>query len=87
MDLSQLTLVSGDLSSIPSRRGNSLSTVLLHIRSITEVEDYGMEDVKQIVRNDTTNYKFTADPILSLNIFDAPIATQFTVSAKSAVYS
>ena len=52
-------------------------------RSITEVEDYGMEDVKQLVGNDPTNYKFSADPILSLGHLIAPIATQFTVSAKS----
>ena len=51
-------------------------------RSITEVEDYGIEDVKQIVSNDMTNYPFTADPILSLGHLIAPIATQFTVSAK-----
>ena len=52
-------------------------------RSITEVEDYGMEDVKQLVGNDPTNYKFSADPILSLGHLIAPVATQFTVSAAS----
>ncbi len=51
-------------------------------RSITEVEDYGIEDVKQIVSNDMTNYPFTADPILSLGHLIAPVATQFTVSGK-----
>ena len=29
-------------------------------RSVTEVEDYGVEDIKQIVSNDPTNYPFTA---------------------------
>ena len=38
-------------------------------RSITEVEDYGIEDVKQIVSNDMTNYPFTADPVLNLGHF------------------
>jgi len=52
-------------------------------RSITEVEDYGMEDVKQLVGNDPTNYKFSADPVLGLGHLLAPIATQYTVSAKS----
>ena len=52
-------------------------------RSITEVEDYGMEDVKQLVGNDSTNYKFSADTVLGLGHLLAPIATQYTVSAKS----
>ncbi len=56
-------------------------------RSITEVEDYGMEDVKQIVGNDPTNYKFTADPILNLGHLLAPQSTQYTVSAKSGAAS
>ena len=50
-------------------------------RSVTEVEDYGVEDIKQIVSNDPTNYPFTADPILNLGHLIAPVATQFTVSA------
>ena len=49
-------------------------------RSITEVEDYGMEDVKQLVGNDPTNYKFSADPILNLGHLLAPQSTQYTVS-------
>jgi len=56
-------------------------------RSITEVEDYGIEDVKQLVSNDMTNYPFTADPILSLGHLIAPVATQFTVSAASGAAS
>ena len=56
-------------------------------RSITEVEDYGIEDVKQIVSNDMTNYPFTADPILDLGHLIAPVATQFTVSAASGAAS
>ena len=52
-------------------------------RSITNVEDYGVDDVKQIVGNDVTNYKFSADPVLNLGHLIAPVATQFTVSAKS----
>ena len=52
-------------------------------RSITEVEDYGMDDVKQLVGNDPTNYKFSADAVLGLGHLLAPIATQYTVSAKS----
>ena len=56
-------------------------------RSITEVEDYGMEDVKQLVGNDPTNYKFSADPILSLGHLIAPMATQYTISAKSGAAS
>ena len=62
---------------------NYLLMVLLSNRSITEVEDYGMDDVKQIVSNDPTNYPFTADPILGFGHLIAPVATQFTVSAKS----
>ena len=53
-------------------------------RSVTEVEDYGVEDIKQIVSNDPTNYPFTADPVLGLGHLIAPVATQFTVSAKVA---
>ena len=56
-------------------------------RSITEVEDYGIEDVKQIVSNDMTNYPFTADPILDLGHLIAPIATQYTISAASGAAS
>ncbi len=56
-------------------------------RSITDVEDYGVDDVKQIVGNDTTNYKFSADPVLNLGHLLAPVATQFTVSAKSGAAS
>ena len=56
-------------------------------RSITEVEDYGMEDVKQLVGNDPTNYKFSADAILGLGHLLAPIATQYTISAKSGAAS
>ena len=56
-------------------------------RSITEVEDYGMEDVKQLVGNDPTNYKFSADPILNLGHLLAPQSTQYTVSAKSGAAS
>ena len=56
-------------------------------RSITEVEDYGIEDVKQLVSNDMTNYPFTADPILSLGHLIAPVATQFTISAASGAAS
>ena len=52
-------------------------------RTITNVEDYGVDDVKQIVGNDPTNFKFSADPVLNLGHLIAPIATQFTVSAKS----
>tara|TARA_B100000927_G_scaffold180239_1_gene145176 strand:+ start:1000 stop:8520 length:7521 start_codon:yes stop_codon:yes gene_type:complete len=52
-------------------------------RTITNVEDYGIDDVKQIVGNDPTNFKFSADPVLNLGHLIAPIATQFTVSAKS----
>ena len=52
-------------------------------RSITEVEDYGMDDVKQLVGNDPTNYKFSADAVLGLGHLLAPVATQYTVSAKS----
>ena len=56
-------------------------------RSITEVEDYGVEDVKQLVSNDMTNYPFTADPTLTLGHLIAPVATQFTVSAASGAAS
>ena len=56
-------------------------------RSITEVEDYGMEDVKQLVGNDPTNYKFSADPILNLGHLLAPQSTQYTVSAASGAAS
>ncbi|MBV23250.1 MAG: hypothetical protein CMA53_04040, partial [Euryarchaeota archaeon] len=56
-------------------------------RSITNVEDYGVDDVKQIVGNDPTNYKFSADPVLNLGHLLAPVATQFTVSAKSGAAS
>ena len=56
-------------------------------RSITEVEDYGIEDVKQIVSNDMTNYPFTADPILDLGHLIAPVATQYTISAASGAAS
>ena len=56
-------------------------------RSITDVEDYGVDDVKQIVGNDTTNYKFSADPVLNLGHLLAPVATQFSVSAKSGAAS
>ena len=56
-------------------------------RSITEVEDYGMEDVKQLVGNDPTNYKFSADAILGLGHLLAPVATQYTISAKSGAAS
>ena len=56
-------------------------------RSITEVEDYGIDDVKQLVSNDMTNYPFTADPVLSLGHLIAPIATQFTISAASGAAS
>ena len=56
-------------------------------RSITNVEDYGIDDVKQIVGNDVTNYKFSADPVLNLGHLIAPVATQFTVSAKSGAAS
>ena len=56
-------------------------------RSITEVEDYGMDDVKQLVGNDPTNYKFSADPVLSLGHLIAPMATQYTISAKSGAAS
>ncbi len=56
-------------------------------RSITEVEDYGIDDVKQLVSNDMTNYPFTADPILSLGHLIAPVATQFTISAASGAAS
>ena len=56
-------------------------------RSITEVEDYGMEDVKQIVGNDPTNHPFSADPILNLGHLLAPQSTQYTVSAKSGAAS
>ena len=52
-------------------------------RSINRVEDYGVDDIKQLVGNDPTNYKFSADPVLGLGHLIAPIATQFTVSAKS----
>ena len=53
-------------------------------RSITRVEDYGMDDVKQLVGNDPTNYKFSADAVLNLGHLLAPTATQYTVSAKVA---
>ena len=56
-------------------------------RSVLEVEDYGIDDVKQIVSNDMTNYPFTADPILDLGHLIAPVATQFTVSAASGAAS
>ena len=56
-------------------------------RSITEVEDYGMEDVKQLVGNDPTNYKFSADAVLNLGHLLAPVATQYTISAKSGAAS
>ena len=56
-------------------------------RSIIEVEDYGIEDVKQLVSNDMTNYPFTADPILDLGHLIAPIATQYTISAASGAAS
>ena len=53
-------------------------------RSITQVEDYGMEDVKQFVGNDPTNYKFTADTVLNLGHLLAPQSTQYTVSQNVA---
>ena len=56
-------------------------------RSIIEVEDYGIEDVKQLVSNDMTNYPFTADPILDLGHLIAPVATQYTISAASGAAS
>ncbi len=53
-------------------------------RSITEVEDYGMEDVKQLVGNDPTNHPFSADPVLGLGHLLAPQSTQYTVSQNVA---
>ena len=49
-------------------------------RSISRVEDYGVEDVKQLVGNDPTNFKFSADAVLNLGHLLAPTATQYTVS-------
>ena len=46
-----------------------------------------MDDVKQLVGNDPTNYKFSADPVLSLGHLIAPMATQYTISAKSGAAS
>ena len=43
-----------------------------------------MDDVKQLVGNDPTNYKFSADAVLNLGHLLAPTATQYTVSAKVA---
>ena len=53
-------------------------------RSITQVEDYGMEDVKQLVGNDPTNHPFSADPVLGLGHLLAPQSTQYTVSQAVA---
>jgi len=53
-------------------------------RSINRVEDYGIDDVKQLVGNDPTNYKFSADTVLNLGHLLAPTATQYTVSQAVA---
>ena len=53
-------------------------------RSINRVEDYGIDDVKQLVGNDPTNYKFSADAVLNLGHLLAPTATQYTVSQAVA---
>ena len=53
-------------------------------RSISKVEDYGIDDVKQLVGNDPTNYKFSADAVLNLGHLLAPTATQYTVSQAVA---
>ena len=54
--------------------GNAIS------RSITRVDDYGMQDVFQFVGTGST---FTADPRLTIGSLIGPTATQFTVTAGS----
>ena len=54
--------------------GNAIS------RSITRVDDYGMQDVFQFVGTGST---FTADPRLTIGSLIGPSATQFTVTAGS----
>ena len=49
-------------------------------RSITRVDDYGMQDVFQFVGTGST---FTADPRLTIGSLIAPTATQFTVTTGS----
>ena len=49
-------------------------------RSITRIDDYGMQDVFQFVGTGST---FTADPRLTLGHLIGPTATQFTVTAGS----
>lgn len=55
-------------------------------RIVTNVRDYNLSDVKQLVAaNGTSGFgTFTADPVLSKNILLAESGTQFTVSIASA---
>jgi hypothetical protein len=55
-------------------------------RSISNVIDYNLSDVHQIVANEGISGlgTFTADPVLSNTIYIADAGTQFTISAQSA---
>lgn len=55
-------------------------------RSIVSVTDYNLSDVHQIVANEGVSGvgTFTADPVLSNNIYVADPGAQFTISAQSA---
>ena len=55
-------------------------------RIITSLRDYNLNDVQQLVANNTTSGlgTFTADPDLTNKTLLADIGTQFTISAQSA---
>jgi hypothetical protein len=73
----QLTLYQVSGSFVANEQISGLN----EIRTITNVTDYNLSDVHQISNAENI---FTADPVLSNNLYIADATTQFTISAENS---